>query len=357
MKIIKYILLFLIAFSIILGVFYGLDKILGLNNTDNIVKLFREKVGIEEKEEVVVDTTPPEITFDESESEILESYMSMSIFSNEKILIPQSNRYKLVPIVEEEKFEYVLEAYNIGIGKSTLKVTFADESGNETSIEKNVNHRSFGLPLGADFIEPWENSSYVADGDNLLAPMSKQRRLTSSYAPENLVDLNKDYFLYTNAEGLVLKIEAAESLKAMLTTMQTEIGKNLVIASAYRSYNNQVETYSSWVKKLGQEQADTISARPGYSEHQLGTVVDFVNEETGFDFTEEFANTAAGKWLEANSEKFGFIESYPKNSTDITDYAYEPWHYRYIGVDNAKAVKESGLTWPQWMEQELQKLL
>ncbi|NLA46732.1 MAG: M15 family metallopeptidase, partial [Firmicutes bacterium] len=90
-----------------------------------------------------------------------------------------------------------------------------------------------------------------------------------------------------------------------------------------------------------EEAANRFSARPGQSEHQLGTTVDFGG--TSADWTTGFANTKQGKWLLNNAHLYGFALSYPEGKESVTGYIYEPWHFRYIGVAVAKEWKESGL--------------
>ena len=147
----------------------------------------------------------------------------------------------------------------------------------------------------------------------------------------------------------MLRKDAADSLKVMNGEAVKATGRNLLIASGYRSFNNQYTTYSGWLKQLGQDEADKVSARPGYSEHQLGTSLDFLDNDNGFQFNKDFANTTTGKWLGENSWKYGFIMSYPPEKEGTTGYSAEPWHFRYIGVDNAKSVHDAGLTLIEWL--------
>jgi D-alanyl-D-alanine carboxypeptidase len=173
--------------------------------------------------------------------------------------------------------------------------------------------------------------------------VKKGVKLYTTYEPTDLIDLNIEKLLYTNAPGIKLRSEAADALAIMLKNLKSETGKDVVIASGYRSYNVQFRTYVEWVRQLGLEEADTLSARAGYSEHQLGTAVDFMSQDSGFDFTEAFDATVAGQWLVANAHNYGFVLSYPKDMVSETGYAYEPWHYRYIGLDLAAEYKESGM--------------
>jgi D-alanyl-D-alanine carboxypeptidase len=128
-------------------------------------------------------------------------------------------------------------------------------------------------------------------------------------------------------------------------------GAQLGIASAYRSYETQVWTYSYWVNELGYDTASLSSARPGHSEHQLGLAIDFQSYGGPFPWAyHNFAtDTAAGQWLAANAWKYGFIMSYPYGSTPKSCYGFEPWHYRYFGVAEAALIHASGLTTREWM--------
>ena len=138
--------------------------------------------------------------------------------------------------------------------------------------------------------------------------------------------------------GGQMRPEAAAALTQMFADYQAQSGTQLKVVSAYRSYTTQVATYNGWVSRLGQAQADRQSARPGTSEHQTGLAVDI---NTGSD--QGFGKTPAGLWLAANSYKYGFILRYPDGLEPITGYEYEPWHFRFIGVDLATEMHTTGV--------------
>ncbi len=115
----------------------------------------------------------------------------------------------------------------------------------------------------------------------------------------------------------------------------------LQISSSYRSYSTQVEVYQGWVDSLGQEGADLTSARPGYSEHQTGLAMDVSAPDTGCGL-DCFGDTPQAAWVADNAWRFGFVVRYPQGYTDITGYEWEPWHVRFVGVDLAAAVHDSG---------------
>ena len=114
-------------------------------------------------------------------------------------------------------------------------------------------------------------------------------------------------------------------------------GLNLFIVSGFRSYSYQAGLYSRYVSKSGQAQADRYSARAGHSEHQTGLAFDLNSADSSF------AGTTVAVWLANNSYKYGFVVRYPKGKESITGYMYEPWHMRYLGVDNATQLFNSGL--------------
>jgi D-alanyl-D-alanine carboxypeptidase len=92
------------------------------------------------------------------------------------------------------------------------------------------------------------------------------------------------------------------------------------------------------------EKAATMVARPGTSEHNLGLAVDINSVETSFE------NSKAFKWLQENAEDFGFVLRYPKDKKAITKIIYEPWHYRYVGVEHAKEMNRLGMCLEEYIE-------
>lgn len=176
-------------------------------------------------------------------------------------------------------------------------------------------------------------------GDDLLVLVNKVIRLPSNYAPGDLVGL--DGLVPVTSSGMKLRQAAADALAKMTQAAKAE-GIDLIVLSAYRSYWQQQNTFNYWVSKAGLKEAETFSARPGHSQHQLGTAIDFANTESGVDFNQNFEVTTEGAWLANNAYLFGFVLSYPKGKEAVTGYVYEPWHYRYIGIENAARMIQSG---------------
>ncbi len=120
------------------------------------------------------------------------------------------------------------------------------------------------------------------------------------------------------------------------------------VASGYRTYETQEKLYTNYCNKNGQAAADTYSARPGHSEHQTGLAYDVLSSGY-YSLESAWGETTAGKWLAAHCAEYGFIIRYPKGKDSITGYIYEPWHIRYLGVDVATAVYNSGLTLEEYL--------
>ena len=184
----------------------------------------------------------------------------------------------------------------------------------------------------------------VSSGDYLLALVIKDTTLKSDYVPANLVSVPAYMHPSYNMQ---LRKEALEHLEGLWQAAETD-GVTLHIRSAYRSYNTQKGLFKDYASRYGEEQANRFSARPGQSEHQLGTVIDFGG--TNVDFKADYGQTPQGLWLAVNAYKYGFAMSYAEEKEHITGYIYEPWHYRYIGIEAAAEWKVSGKTLKEFLE-------
>lgn len=134
--------------------------------------------------------------------------------------------------------------------------------------------------------------------------------------------------------------------QAAFDKMQADAAKeglNIYISSGFRSYDYQAGLYDRYVQRSGKAEADRYSARAGHSEHQTGLAFDL----NSIDMT--FADTDECEWVNKHCAEYGFIIRYPKGSESITGYMYEPWHLRYLGVENAKKVYDSGLTLEEYL--------
>lgn len=171
--------------------------------------------------------------------------------------------------------------------------------------------------------------------DDLLILVNKYNVLDENYKPDDLKKVNSNYSYWGE-----LREEAADAFLTMAKAASKE-GLKLINTSPFRSYELQTKLYEGYSKRDGKAAADRYSARPGFSEHQTGLATDIVTPTSTlntFKDTKEFA------WMQENSYKYGFILRYGKDMEYITGYNYEPWHYRYVGLEAAKIIYEEELT-------------
>ena len=161
----------------------------------------------------------------------------------------------------------------------------------------------------------------------ILARVDKAKSLPRDFEPSDLVSLDGKG-LSVSKKGLKLRRSAFDALSAMSAAAKSE-GITLTVSSSYRDYAYQEVLFARNITELGEKEASRVSARPGSSQHQLGTAIDFGS------ITDAFAETKASKWLVANAGRFGFSLSYPRGMESVTGYVWESWHYRYIGLNAA----------------------
>lgn len=168
------------------------------------------------------------------------------------------------------------------------------------------------------------------------------------------VDVSKITDEYSSPVGLKFDSRAVDNLNQLFADA-SESGVNLIAISSYRAMSRQIELYNDEVAKQKRENPDYSDAKakeeagknvavPGTSEHQLGLAVDFNTDQVSFENTKEFA------WLKANAAKYGFVNRYPKDKTSITGINYEPWHWRYVGVEHANKMNELSYCLEEYVE-------
>lgn len=195
--------------------------------------------------------------------------------------------------------------------------------------------------------------------DSLWAIANKTTPLPDiNYAPKHLVVPDVPARMDKGIEERSVRQEVAGPLKEMFAAAAAE-GHELMVGSAYRSAALQTLYFNNYVQTSGLETANQYSAHPGQSEHQLGLSVDISTVSKECYLSECFTSTPDGQWLADNAYKYGFFLRYPKGKEAITGYDFEPWHYRYVGVDLATAIHQSGLTFEEarpYLEQALATL-
>lgn len=184
-------------------------------------------------------------------------------------------------------------------------------------------------------VSQWPVQLNMTEAASITVDVNKKHKLPDTYVPAGL----------TSIGGVTLRAEAATAMTNLLNAASLG-GHSLKLISGYRSFASQKTIYNNYVAQDGQAAADTYSARPGFSEHQTGLAADVGNGTCDLEIC--FGDTPAGKWIAVNAQNYGFIVRYPQGKEAETGYQYEPWHLRYLGIDNAQAIYASGKTMDQY---------
>lgn len=182
----------------------------------------------------------------------------------------------------------------------------------------------------------YKNIRMIKSPENLDILVNKNNKLDKNYVPTDLelIDINYAY------ENKYLRKEAKKMFEKLSKDAKKE-GYRIVATSTYRDYDYQNNLYKYYVKEKGKKYADMCSARAGHSEHQTGLAVDVAGSNDSYD---DFEDSIEFNWMKENAHKYGFILRYPKGKEKITGFKYEPWHYRYIGIDIATEIYEKDIT-------------
>lgn len=171
----------------------------------------------------------------------------------------------------------------------------------------------------------------------ILQKYSKVFFLSEHYAPARLAQIEPAY-TYNESRPEKISAQVRPYLEKMFNEAQDD-GVELYVKSAYRSFEEQRALKSAYTVTYGAGTANTFSADQGYSEHQLGTTVDLVGSRGNSALTQAFDTTKGYQWLVDHAHEFGFVISYPKSNTY---YVYEPWHWRFVGVELATYLHNRG---------------
>ncbi|WP_440558256.1 M15 family metallopeptidase [Treponema succinifaciens] len=212
-----------------------------------------------------------------------------------------------IPSAEEEKFSRVFQKMSAR-AKEAICVT----EENKTEFIKDL------------YAILEEEKKFRQDDKSLFFLIDKKHTASSSYAPKDLVSLEKNSLFDLNKAGMKIRPEAYSALNEMAQAALND-GIRLLVSSAYRSYSYQENLFNYWVSVDGLEEAERESSRPGTSQHQLGTAVDFGS------ISDDFDKTQMGQWIYKNAADYGWSLSFPKGYEDVTGYRWECWHFRYIG--------------------------
>ena len=188
----------------------------------------------------------------------------------------------------------------------------------------------------------WE--APVTDPADYTFLVNREHALSSDYVPEDLTYISHAANTSSSEDKYMLRRVAAEAFDALCDAAYSEKELSIVGVSGYRSYERQYNLYAGYLIRDGISNTNYYSAAPGTSEHQSGLAIDISCKSCGYDLVNSFAKSKEGEWVAENAWRFGFIIRYAESKVDITGYAYEPWHIRYVGIPLAYYLYMSGLT-------------
>ena len=211
----------------------------------------------------------------------------------------------------------------------------ADDSASEdSSSSENKNETK------APFVPATEID---LDPSSITVFVNKEYNIPKDYKPKELVTPHVIFNLITYDDRTLMRPEAAKALEELFNAAKQQ---NVILygVSAYRSYERQYTIFTNNIAKKGKKYTLRYSAVPGTSEHQTGLSIDVSAKSQGFKLDDNFAASPEGIWLAANAHTYGYIIRYPKGFEDITGYAFEPWHIRYVGKDLAEYLYANNMT-------------
>ena len=191
-----------------------------------------------------------------------------------------------------------------------------------------------GVSFGAGWFFGVRSTQF--HGDILL--VNESHRLSADYVPDDLVNLYTQRHSFRMASSeIYLTRQTYAAMEKMFHAAEEADMNGYIVTSGYRSYQRQQEVYA--------ESEPGKAQQPGASEHQTGLAFDVTTETSnGFESTSQYA------WLSQHAHEFGFIQRYPANKADITGISYEPWHYRYVGVEAATRIHDTGMTLEEFVQ-------
>jgi zinc D-Ala-D-Ala carboxypeptidase len=231
--------------------------------------------------------------------------------------------------------------------------------GSKTSSAVSAYQKNNGLAVTGKVDNPTRNSlnemyfkELCPDGsgnipnDEILVKVNRSTSLEKDYIPQNLINVTN---LVKTTSVVCLKQEVVPFLKRMFDDASQK-NIQLAVTSGFRKPEIQGLIYKIWVRVLGEKGKEGV-AEPLHSEHRLGTTIDLTGKTNNFvSADEKFHGTPEELWLRENAYKYGFVLSYPKDKTSITGYIYEPWHYRYVGLEAAKVIFDKKISVEEYFD-------
>lgn len=248
--------------------------------------------------------------------------------SDINIIFSHGNDQDVTEFIKRDRVRYLEEFFSVSYAKLSnydRYVAYSDETGEDEEVVV--------LYVNLDMDkEPYKDGTLVKDF-SIDMMVNKHRYLSEDFVPNDLITIDSNY---ASEDDLQCSHIAFNAFKEMSDAASRD-GLGIVINSAYRSYQDQVDIANEYLKWYGQSYVDKYVASPGFSEHQTGLAFDIGSRSVNV-----FANSKESDWMEENAYKYGFIRRFTKKYEGITGFRNEPWHFRYVGRDIALKIHEEG---------------
>lgn len=254
------------------------------------------------------------------------------VIKEKQVVAKKTNTNKDIKLNKLDNIDKEIDYFNMNYLDRYVAYKEKNSEMPSKQVIKNVN-----MNLDNDF---YTNTLKAKNLNTEKVLVNKYYYLDNNYVPDNLESISTRFAL----SNMKMVNTAKNAFEEMAQEAKKE-NLSIIAMSTYRSYDYQVNLYNRYVKADGKDAADTYSGRPGHSEHQTGLAVDVYNGKenyTNFEKTKEFI------WMNNHAHEFGFILRFPKDKVNETGYTYESWHYRYVGKEIAKYIKEHNISFEEY---------
>lgn len=318
------------SFFVFVVIFFNILPIWSLPIDNTSGKILGAKTAIPNYRKILNDNTPPTIYTDKINfEEDSENYIYLK--SDEELHFGGLPSFLTIDSEFEFKnglYTYLFFSQNYP-SENTTKIYAYDEAGNPAEIYLFFNLNNFDFNSNA-FNKL--NCTHLKEENLLLFPIDKVG--CSSDTLSNIIDLTS---LKYNDQEIKINTIIEKDLKKLLTE-STAAGLNISITSAYRSNTDQKKLIEDMKNLYGETAIEDLVAQEGFSEHALGTALDFGTNEHLNGQKVKFGKSKSFRWMKANAWKYGFVQSYPEDSAKTTGFRHEPWHWRYVGKLHARNI-------------------
>ena len=225
-----------------------------------------------------------------------------------------------------------------------LYIEYLEYKANNRDMSSEQVIVSVNMGLNKPF---YTNINIIDSPNDQMVLCNKYNKLPDDFVPGNLVQVPDGYYV-NDGKDYRIDETVMSCFKSMADDAKDQ-GIGLKIISGYRSNDYQANLHKSSAARNGKEYADKYVARPGHSEHETGLAIDINSVSSHFENTESF------RWLQDNAHLYGFILRYPKGKEHITGFGYEPWHYRFVGIEIASLIKEMDITFDEYCARHLRQ--